>query len=202
MNAQGGFFRNNAFLAAAVALPVLVVVFFLIATAIPRWTVPPPAYDLVVRVGKPYEQPPQVAVDFKVIDGQLQAIVRPLQKDRYAQPWSLFRFDHRTLNLQEIPVKIPETLAADSPPQTVVVDALAGRRIVDQAKAPDGYELRTDANRGSSGLMGDLFGMRSYEQNVVLVNKGRVVSLPLPAGYPYFSPISSVGWLADTRQEQ
>jgi hypothetical protein len=79
VNAQGGFFRNNAFLAAAVALPVLVVGFFLLATAIPRWTVPPPTYDLVFRVGKPYDQPrPQVSVEFKVEDGRLQAIVLDL----------------------------------------------------------------------------------------------------------------------------
>jgi hypothetical protein len=34
---------------------VLVVAFFLLATAIRRWTVPPPAYYLVLPVGKPYE---------------------------------------------------------------------------------------------------------------------------------------------------
>jgi hypothetical protein len=199
VNAQGGFFRNNAFLVAAVALPVVVVVFFLVATAIPRWTVPPPAYDLVLRVGKPYEQPPQVSVEFKVTEGQLQAIVRPLQKDRYAQAWALYRFDHRSLNLQEIPVRIPDSLPADSPPQTIVVDALAGRRLIEQAKAPDGYELRTDANRGGAGLMGDLFGMHGYDQSVVLVNRGRVVTLPLPSGYQYLSPVSAIAWLADAR---
>jgi hypothetical protein len=198
VNAQGGFFRNNAFLATAVALPVLVVGFFLLATAIPRWTVPPPTYDLVLRVGRPYDQPrPQVSVEFKVEDGRLEAIVRPVQKDQYAEQWSLFRFDHQTLNLQEIPFKIPDSLPPDSPAQTIVVDALSGRRVLVQAKAPDGYELRTDTNRGSAGLMGDLFGMRGYDQTVVLANKGRVVSLPLPSGYQYLSPVSAIGWLTD-----
>src|SRR5215813_11728655 len=76
VNAPRGFFRHNAFLVAAVALPVIVVAFFLLATAIPRWTVPPPAYDLVLRVGKSYEQPrPQVAVEFKVDDGRIVAFV-------------------------------------------------------------------------------------------------------------------------------
>ena len=199
MNAPGGFLRHNAFLAAAVALPVIVVAFFLLATAIPRWTVPPPAYDLVLRVGKPYDQPrPEIAVEFKVDDGRVVASVRPVQKDQYVPSWSLVRFDHQTLNLQEIPVKLPDRLAPDSPPQTIVVDALAGQRILEQAKAPDGYELRTDTNRGGAGLMGDLFGMRGYDQRVVLVNKGRVVTLPLPSGYQY-APVTAVGWLTDAR---
>jgi hypothetical protein len=199
VNAPGGFLRHNAFLAAAVALPVIVVAFFLLATAIPRWTVPPPAYDLVLRVGKPYDQPrPEIAVEFKVDDGRVVASVRPVQKDQYVPSWSLVRFDHQTLNLQEIPVKLPDRLAPDSPPQTIVVDALAGQRILEQAKAPDGYELRTDTNRGGAGLMGDLFGMRGYDQRVVLVNKGRVVTLPLPSGYQY-APVTAVGWLTDAR---
>jgi hypothetical protein len=200
VNAPGGLFRNNAFLVAAVALPVLVVLFFLLATAIPRWTVPPPAYDLVLRAGKPYEQPrPQVTVEFKVDDGRLEAIVSPIQKDQYTQRWALFRFDHQTLNLQEVPVRIPDSLPPDTASQTFVVDALAGYRILAQAKAPDGYEMRTDTTRGSGGLMGDLFGMRGYDQSVALVNGGRVVKLPLPSGYQYLSPVSAIGWLTDAR---
>jgi hypothetical protein len=182
---------------------VIVVAFFLLATAIPRWTVPPPSYDLVLLVGKPYEQPrPQVSVEFKVNDGRLEAIVRPIQKDQYVQPWTLFRFDHETLNLEKIPVRIPESLPPDSAPQTIVVDALEGRRLLDQVKAPDGYSLRTDTYSGGAGLMGDLFGMHGYDQAVALVNRGRIVSLPLPAGYQSLSPVSAIGWLADARSRR
>jgi hypothetical protein len=197
VNAPGGFFRHNAFLAAAVALPVIVVAFFLVATAIPRWTVPPPAYDLVLRVGKAYDQPrPQVAVEFKVDDGRIVAFVRPVQKDQYVQSWSLVRFDHQASNLQEIPVKVPDTLPPESAPQTIVVEGLTAKRVLEQTKAPDGYELRMDTNRGGAGLMGELFGMRGYDQRVVLVNRGRVVTLPLPSGYQY-APVTAVGWLTD-----
>ena len=194
------FLRNNAFLVAAVALPVVVVAFFLVATAVPRWTVPPPAYDLVFRAGKPYDQPrPQVSVEFRVVDGRLEAIARPVQKDQYVPAWRLFRFDHQTLSLQEIPLKIPDSLPADSEPQTFLVDALAGQRLLEQTMAPDGYELRTDRTRGSAGLVGELFGMRGYDQDIALVNRGRVVKLPLPSGYPYLSPVSTIGWLVDAR---
>jgi hypothetical protein len=195
----GGFLRNNFFLVAAVALPVLVVIFFLLATAIPRWTVPPPAYDLVLRVGKPYEGTrSSLAVQFRIRDGGLEAVVRPLTKDQYEPRWSLLLFDHRTRNLTEIPVTLPESLPPDSPPQTVPVDALAGRRILEQLQAPDGYQLRTDMSRGGPGLIGDLFGMRGYDQRAALVNRGRVVMMPL-ADSLYLSPITAIGWLAEAR---
>src|SRR6188474_2962219 len=57
------FVRQNAFLVAAVALPLVVIIFFLLAAAIPRWTVAPPAFDLVLR-GTSYEQPaPRVSLE-------------------------------------------------------------------------------------------------------------------------------------------
>jgi hypothetical protein len=193
-----GFLRNNAFIVTAVALPVLVVAFFLLASAIPRWTVPPPAYDLLLRVGKPYSEPrTRMVVDYKVRDGKLEATVRLIGRNRYEQQWAVFVFDHLTLNLREIPVNLPDNLPEGGPPQTVVVDVIAGRRILEQAKAPDGYELRRDRNQGA-GLVGDLFGMRRYDPAAALVNKGRVIPIPLPAGYEYLSPVDDIGWLTDT----
>ena len=44
-----GFFRDNLVLVAAFALPAVVAVLFIVATAIPKWTVPLPQHDLVLR---------------------------------------------------------------------------------------------------------------------------------------------------------
>jgi len=198
---DGGFLRNNAFLVAAVSLPIVVVAFFLLASAIPRWTVPPPQHDLVFRVGKPYNQPPpQMTTEFTVRDGQLEATVRRVQPNNYAQPWSLFVFEHQTLTAKEVPFTLPSTAPAEGESQTLVVDALAGRRIVAEAKAPDGYELRNDSYRGGPGLVGDLFGMRRYDTAAALVNNGRVVPIKLPSEYQYYLPVTAIGWLTDSRQ--
>ena len=68
-----------AFLLAAAALPAAVVVFFVLASVIPRWTVAPPAYDLLLRTESGYGQSgPRVSVDYNVRDGQVEATVRPL----------------------------------------------------------------------------------------------------------------------------
>jgi hypothetical protein len=93
----GGFLRKNAFLVAAVSLPVVVVGFFLLSTAIPRWLVPPPAYDLLLRSGRPYEPSgPRIAVDFYVRDGRVEAVVRPVPANTYSQLPALWLFDHRS----------------------------------------------------------------------------------------------------------
>jgi hypothetical protein len=62
--------------------------------------------------------------------------------------------------------------------------------------APDGYELKTRTT-GGAGLVGDLFGMGRYDRNVSLVNRGRVITLALPATYEYYPPVYAVGWVND-----
>ena len=192
-----GFLRDNAFLVAAVALPAVVVALFLLATAIPRWTVPGPAYDLLVRAGGPYDQTvPRVALDFSVRDGRVEATFRPLNANAYPQLATLFLIEHDTLNAREIPVEIPRDLKDGDPPRTVVIDMPGGRLVRAGARMPDGYELSTRSQHGG-GLVGDIFGMNRYDQDTILVNRGRVIAITLPSPYRYLSPVTAIGWLDD-----
>jgi hypothetical protein len=189
------FLRDNAFLVAAVALPLLVVGFFVLASAIPRWTVPPPAYDLLLRVNGPYDTGrPRLAVDFNVRDERVEATAQLLPPPGYAQPASLFLFEHRTGTLRRIPFNLPP-LAEGDPPKRVTIDAIAGRRVIG-TRAPDGYELQTGRSN-TPGLIGDLFGMHRYDQRVVLVNKGRVIPISFPSAFEYPYPVYTIGWLAN-----
>jgi hypothetical protein len=187
--------RENAFLVAAVALPAVVVALFLLASAIPRWRVPGPSYDLLVRAGGPYDQAlPRVAVDFSVRDGRVEATVRPLNANAFPQLASLFLIDHTTFNVQEIRFELPKDLKEGDAPATVAVEMPGGRRVTPGSRMPDGYELDTRSQHGG-GLVGDLFGMNRYQQDTVLVNRGRVISIALPSPYRYQSPVTAVGWL-------
>jgi len=191
--AVGRFVRQNAFLVAAVSLPVVVVVFFLLAAAIPRWTVPPPAYDLVLR-GSSYDQPVQrVTVEFDVRDGRVEATVRAVPANMYPSRATLFLFDHRTMKVSRIAVEVPDMKEGELP-RTFVVPALAKLHVLATATAPDGYELKFRSS-GGTGIVGDLFGMGHHDRNVSLVNRGRVVSVALPPPYEYYSPVAALGWV-------
>jgi hypothetical protein len=199
---RGRFFRDNAFLIAAGLLPFVVVVFFIISTAIPRWTVPPPNYDLVIRAERWYDSPAataQTIVDYRVENGRIEATVRPAPANTYRPPAALFLFDHQTMTAREIPVALPKNPTETDPPQTVVVDALAGRRVVADARAPDGYAFENRDRRGP-GLVGDVFGIGRYESTAALVNGGRVIPIELPMQFRYPSTISAVGWVIDSPQ--
>jgi len=192
-----GFLRDNVFLVAAVSLPLVVVAFFLAASAIPRWLVSPPSYDLLIRATEAYNQTkPPVAVDFAVRNGQVEVTFRALAANTYALRSRLFLFDHTALSVREIPVELPDNLVEGDPPRTIAVAALTGREVLAEAKAPDGYELQSRNQRGP-GIVGEVFGRNRYDAEASLVNRGRVIPivLPMPFQNIYSSPVYSVGWL-------
>jgi hypothetical protein len=195
------FLRENAFIVAAVVLPVLVAIFFLAASAVPRWTVPPPAYDLIVKVARPYDgSPSKVTVDFSVRNNRIEATLRPVPPNAYAMKWALLHVDHDTLAAREVPFEAPSALNEGETERTAVVGAIEGTPVSAAATAPDGYALQTRTNSGP-GLVGELFGMRSYRQSVALVGRGRTVVIELPAPYrePY-QTVSALGWVVDPGQ--
>jgi hypothetical protein len=192
---SGRFLRDNAFLVAAVALPVVIVGLFLLTTAIPRWTVPPPAYDLLLRTSE-YEHPnPAVFVEFVVRDARVHASIRAAEPNSYAPRTKLWRFDHATMNTREIAIDVPHQLDPGESTRMIPIDALAGRRVVTDARAPDGYELQ-NRTHGGTGLLGGLFGMGRYGESVSLVNRGRVIPVRTSPPHRYQSP-QFVGWLID-----
>jgi hypothetical protein len=198
-SSRGAFLRDNAFMVAAVSLPVVVAGLFILASAVPQWTVPPPSYDLLLKVARPYNQAPAtVLVDFNVRNGRVEATLSAPVPNGYAQQWALLLFDHETMNVEEVTIDLPAAMAQGEPARTLVVDSLAARRVSAQTMAPDGYEVQTRSS-GSPGIVGDLFGMSRYRQTAALVNQGRVVALNLPSPYgdPYQSQAYSLGWILD-----
>jgi hypothetical protein len=187
--------RDNAFLVGAVSLPVAVVGLFLLVTAIPKWTVSPPGYDLLLQTTEYDRAHSSTNVELFVRDEALQARLRVV-KDAQIPRVRLWRFDHASLSAREVPMNLPTPPGGVDDAQTVVVEALRGRRIVTDTKAPDGYELRTRDDGGGPGVIGDIFGMRRYGQPAAIVNRGRVVQIDIPTSNQYQTP-SFVGWVVD-----
>jgi hypothetical protein len=201
-----GFLRDNAVLVAAFVLPAVVAVLFIMATAVPKWTVPLPQHDLLVRVDSYGSPPPEVYVEFVVRDGRLEADVRPVVKPdnpnmgiTYPQRWTLLLFDHAEMRVREMSVNLPRTLPPGES-RTVVIDALAGRRVTAGDIAPDGYSV-TGLNTGSGGggIVNDLFGMnRRYRRGIAIGRNGRTIELELPAPHrESYGTIVTIGWIAD-----
>jgi hypothetical protein len=201
-----GFLRDNAVLVAAFVLPAIVAVLFILATAIPTWTVPLPQHDLLVRAEHYESPPPDLYVEYVVRDGRLEAVVKPVVKPdnpnvgiTYPQRWKLLLFDHTTMEVREIPVDLPRDVAAGET-RTVPVDALAGRRMLANEVAPDGYRVVSLNTYGSGGgIVNEVFGMnRRYRRGIAIGRDGRTIELQLPTPYrESYGSIVTIGWTVD-----
>ena len=199
--AKRGFFKDNLVLVAAFALPAVVAALFMLATAVPKWTVPMPQHDLVLKVDD-YKQP-EVIVEFVARNGRLEADVRPVLRPQnpalgvpYNQKWTLLLLDHTTMRIREIPVDLPTSLP-EGETRTVVVDALAGRYVTSDVVAPDGYQVTSLSTGGGSGIVGELFGMnRSYRRRIAVGRNGRTIELDLPGPHrDSYGSVVAIGWI-------
>lgn len=195
-----GWIQGNVVLIAAFVLPAVVAVLFVLATAIPRMSVPPPQHDLVLRVERWQSPPPPVSVEFVVREGRLEADVRALARPEGASPapyaprWGLLIFDSTSMAVREIPLDLPESVPPGET-HTVVVEALADRSLTTGPQAPDGYAVTNVSSRGG-GLVGEIFGMSGGpRRGVSIARNGRTIEVPLPPrdrdGYGAIVPI---GW--------
>src|SRR5688572_659738 len=122
--------RENAFLIAAIGLPVVVVALFLVASAVPRWTVPPPGYDLVLRSDGGYTPAAQhVVTTIRVREGRVVAEFQPAAPNSYPQKPTLYLFDHLTSTAVEVPFDVPASLEEGEKVRVEPVAALADRRV-------------------------------------------------------------------------
>ncbi len=196
----GKFFRENVILLAGIALPVLMMVGFLVASSLPQGVSNPPQYDLVFFVDDYSASPATVPVAAKLVvrNGRLVAQYTPLPADNPygGGAWKkIYRYEAATRTIREIPFPFPADVVSITTLREEPVPELLSVRLDTRLQAPDGYELANDDYRGN-GLIGDLF-WRSGSGRPRLRNGTSSVPLDLATdtlSYSY-SNVQFLGWV-------
>lgn len=203
-----GWLKDNLFVVAALALPLVVVMFFLAATAIPRLLVDDPKYDLYFAAEQFNSQPSGYSLRFRVADGRLFADSSAYPAFYPSQTQKLYRFDADAGVVQRIDVEIPADIrqhlqeeletrqmpdrVGRPPAPPIGASAQAGFPVVSfvvreteniklrsETVAPDGYAFEGCCD-GNRGLFGELFGMGARRANLRIAKSGRVIELENP----------------------
>lgn len=186
--------RQNPMLAAGILLPVVVVVFFVLATMIPRWLVDPPAYDFVFTSMQGNSTGPTVELSFVVEGDRLRA--RVYQSERtYRNVPRLFLFEHDSQSVREITVTLPGAADDFDDGDYVELPGLESRTVSTSRTAPDGYQVYGPDYRG-----GDFFPFyRRRGSSVLTLSKsGAVIDVPqVGASGTYYYNATFLGWLLD-----
>lgn len=199
--AIGKLIRENAALAVGILLPVIVVVFFLLATFVPRWLVDPPQYDFVFTQDSQYaDDLPRWrhAVDVNA-SNRLRVRAFPTKENEYAWRPRVYVYEHATGEVREVRLPTPD-LADDAEEGVVVTVAEFEGVFVDSRRAaPDGYEV---LNR--SGRQGELMGLfyRGNRDDLAIGKSGTVVAVDTGQERDryYYNP-QFVGWIIPSANE-
>lgn len=189
--------QGNPALAIGVALPIVVVVVFVLVSAVPRWLTAPPAHDLLLAYDDPLQSRRRaVGVVVDVVDGRLRARIAERDELRLEGIPRLFRYDAASGRVEEIEIRVPAD-AADLPDGTELpVPDLAGTELSTLLTAPDDYVFR--GQRGRSGsVFGGLFGVGGARADVLIEKDGAVVRVPVPTASAYPGQVRFLGWAVE-----
>jgi len=186
--------RENPMIAASILLPLVIVVFFLLATAIPRWLVDPPAHSFLFAVPDHTYSTPEIDVRYDVINGRLR--VRVFKTGiTYRNSPRLYLFDHEQQVTREITIDLPVTKDSFEDGDELVVSEFASRRVSTARTAPDGYEVYGPGYRNGN-LITALFG-GNRRRDFSIVKSGAVFEIPHPGSNRYYYNVIFLGWLTD-----
>jgi len=186
--------RENPMIAASILLPLVIVVFFLLATAIPKWLVDPPAHSFLFIVPDHSYSTPEIDVRYDVIDSRLR--VRVFKTDvSYRNTPRLYLFDSDKQVTREITIDLPVNKDSFEDGDEIVVSEFGGRRISTERTAPDGYEVYGPGYRNDN-LITALFG-GNRRRNFSVVKSGAVFEIPHPGYNSYYYNVTFLGWLTD-----
>ena len=188
------FIRDNLLIVVSIALPLLVIILFALASTIPSLLAPPPEYDLLLSMhDRVATNSSQIRYNFVVKDGQLKARVYEIEKTSYQGNPRLFLYQHSSGVVKEIDFQIPDDIGDLTDSTEVAVPELIGRELSATLLAPDGYEFR--GRRDGGGLMTNLFGGRRNRTDVSIAKDGAVIRVRLPSSEYWYSNVRFVAWV-------
>ena len=178
----------------SIALPLLVVLFFALASILPSLYSTPPAHDLLLSFqGRATSKTSQVRINLSVVDGRVKAVTSPLDKYYYDNYPRLFRYHHQSGEISEISIPVPDNIAELKDGTEIPIPELAGVRVSDKLRAPDGYEF--SGRRRGGGFIMEMFG-GSRNRNYLRISKdGAITRVRLPESDYWYNDARFVGWV-------
>jgi hypothetical protein len=190
------FIRKNLMIVVSIALPLLVILFFALASIIPGIFATPPEYDLLLSLhDRATPKASQLKYDFVIRNGRLKVELSKKDANHYEGNPRLFLYQHESGETKEISLQIPQDPGDLTESKEIPVPEFADNKISDTLRAPDGYEFRGRSSGG--GVMTELFGGRRNRTDVTIANGGAIIRVRLPTSDYWYNNVRFVGWVVE-----
>jgi hypothetical protein len=198
------FIKDNFVLVVGLALPVLLMFGFMIASSLPNVITDPPKHDFVFSVASSVSNNLPISLKLNVgQDGVLKAqyIRNPQQTYHYNQWKKLYIYEAETQKVRELPLPVPADMEKIAGTREEIVGATEKLKLDTTLVSPDGYSLSYDGY-SRSGLIGDIFLGGSYNSEPRLRKGSSFIRLvPGDTRTPfYYGSIEFIGWVTGTQK--
>lgn len=196
-DAMKRFIRDNLMIVSSIALPVFVVVFFALATIVPRYVADPPMHNLVLAMetSAPGSTSPQVRVTLDVIEGRLRARAERIEQNQRGSVPRIFEYVAADATIREIAISLPDDIAASEQGSEIPIPEFFDRRLSTTLTAPDGYAFE-QFRSGGGGLFRDFFGGGRRQMAPRLRKGSAVIDIDIPSAEPYYYySLRFIGWV-------
>lgn len=201
------FVKENPALAAGIGLPVILVIFFTLATMIPQWTVEPPKYDVIFTVQEYQCINGEAKANFDFTNGKIKAkYIYPKKENGYvncSDNQHIYRFSARNVISREITFELPAKKENFYEWQQFEVSELTNLQLDNNPVAPDGYQFSNSNNYYSGGFF-PFYGYHSSYNGMSIIKNGRAVDLtPInKERYYSYNDIKFLGWVVSESVEE
>lgn len=191
------FLRENLMIVVSIALPLLVAIFFALASVLPRLYATPPSHDLLLTLqSRATASQSQVQIKFAVENQRIKVWAVKPKEPSYINNPRLFRYDHVSGEVREISVSVPEDLDVTDRQSEIRVTGVTDLEVNGALRAPDGYEFRGRMRGG--GLMAELFGGSRNKTDVSIAKNGAVVKIRLPTADYWYHDVRFLAWVIES----
>lgn len=200
--------KENLVLVSGIVLPVLLVGTFFILNSAPRLLTDPPKYDFVmVAYSYDYQHSADYFLSFEVSDGKLSGKASPRKQSNttYRDNANVFRYNATANSFEELTYDLPDGLDNIDKPIPLTLPKSDHLKLDKREQSPDGFSLEFVGNRGSRGLLGELFGMGGrYKSDYILKKGNAAFELPNPTSKTnyYQNELEFMGWVIDKDVDQ
>ena len=168
------FLKENFALVVGISLPILLIVFFFIASRAPQELVPDPKYSVIFAAnynvnwtGRPWV--------IEVKNNKIRIRHKETENRGYSKP-QIYIFNHQTLKANLVDIDFDNIV--DGVVSDHQLDLLNKNKFITNAQSPDGYRLEYHYGHSGRGLIGELFAYRSRHRNrYALIKDSRVIPL-------------------------
>lgn len=196
------FLKENIAIVAAIALPLALVLVFILSMSISNAVVDDPRHDFLIATN--YYHNANDALRFDVIKNELQITYRYPQENEtnhynYNKNTRLWRVSVSDMSMEEIAVITPDQKSNEKS-ITFNIPNISELQFVNQQPAPDGYMFENSNHYRHGNIMTELFSYNRYYTTANLTKDGRTIPVKILAEQKYRYNTHFIGWILEAEE--